>query len=183
VFELNSMTIRKIDKALTILLIMATLLIFIAGGFVYGKSRGQSYEHKKENDTSVSIEGDIFKSPDSCFCNVDTSTPCDSWILDEIGEFKITAYTAGFESTGKYPGDPAFGITASGATVQEDLTIAADWDVLPLNTWVYIEDVGYRFVQDKGGGIKGNCIDLYISNLDQAQEWGVQQKRVWLVHK
>ena len=43
-----------------------------------------------------------------------------------IGEFEITYYTAGAESTGKTPGHPAYGIT-SGTTVKEGQTIAADW--------------------------------------------------------
>jgi len=47
------------------------------------------------------------------------------------GEFEITYYTAGHESTGKNPGDPAYGITKSGTTVKEGQTIAADWTVLP----------------------------------------------------
>ncbi len=43
-----------------------------------------------------------------------------------IGEFEITYYTAGPESTGKYPGHPEYGITASGSMVEEGRTIAAD---------------------------------------------------------
>lgn len=100
-----------------------------------------------------------------------------------IGEFKVTAYTAGYESTGKTPDHPEYGITASGVMVEEGITIAADWDVIPEGTWVYIEDVGYRLVQDTGGAIKGNAIDLYISELGQALDWGVKHKKVWLVDR
>lgn len=98
-----------------------------------------------------------------------------------LGEFEVTAYTAGPESTGKDIGDQDYGITASGVEVVEGETIAADWDVIPAGSWVYIENVGYRLVQDKGGLIKGNKVDLYIPDLGQALEWGVQHKQVWLV--
>lgn len=101
--------------------------------------------------------------------------------LVALGAFKITAYTAGYESTGKRPGDPEYGITFSGAKVQEEHTIAADWDVLPEGTRVYIEDVGIRVVEDKGGAIQGKIIDLYIPNLDDALDWGRQERKVYVI--
>src|SRR5690606_5056518 len=90
-----------------------------------------------------------------------------------LGLFTLTAYTAGPESTGKNPGHPAYGITASGAHVQSGVTIAADPRVIPMGSKVYIENVGTRVVQDTGGAIKGNRIDVYIPNLSQARQFGV----------
>ena len=43
-----------------------------------------------------------------------------------LGRIEITYYTAGPESTGKTPDHPAYGITRSGAVVEEGRTIAAD---------------------------------------------------------
>lgn len=97
------------------------------------------------------------------------------------GVFVITAYTAGEESTGKSPGDPAYGQTASGVMVEEGITIAADWSVLPKGTIVWIEGVGRRVVQDKGGAIKGFKIDLYMPNLDDAKAWGRQKRKVFIL--
>ena len=99
----------------------------------------------------------------------------------DLGVYKITAYTAGYESTGKTPEHPAYGITASGAEVKEGITIAADWDVLPVGSKVYIQDVGFRWVEDRGGAVKGQHIDIYIEDLTQALEWGVQEKAVYLL--
>jgi len=97
------------------------------------------------------------------------------------GVFEITAYTAGPESTGKVPGDPKYGITASGKTVEEGVTIAADWTILPKGTRVYIPGVGEREVQDKGGAIKGNKIDIYMSDLNAAIEWGRRELEVFIL--
>lgn len=97
------------------------------------------------------------------------------------GTFLVTAYTAGFESTGKNPGDPGYGVTATGATVQEGVTIAADWDVLPPGTVVKIEGLpGDYVVQDRGGGVKGNHIDLYIADLEKARQWGKEYREIYV---
>lgn len=91
-----------------------------------------------------------------------------------LGHFTLTAYTAGPESTGKSPGHPAYGITASGKKVQPGVTVAADPNVIPLGSTVYIEGIGQRVVHDTGGAIKGNKIDVYIPDLSEARRFGVK---------
>lgn len=101
-------------------------------------------------------------------------------LFDTLGEeYKITAYTAGYESTGKRPGDKGYGITYSGMAVTEYKTIAADLDVLPLGTKIVIEGINAVFVvEDKGGAVRGKHIDMYVPDLQDAQEWGVQYRRI-----
>ncbi|MEH7386937.1 3D domain-containing protein, partial [Bacillus sp. JJ1521] len=69
-----------------------------------------------------------------------------------------TGYTAGIESTGKDANHPSYGITYSGVKVKRDLysTIAADLNVFPIGTILFIPNYGYGVVADKGGAIKGN---------------------------
>lgn len=87
----------------------------------------------------------------------------------------LTAYTAGYESTGKTPSHPDYGITASGARVKENHTIAVDPDVIPLGTLVYIEGIGIRKAEDTGSAIKGHKIDVYIPDLEEALKFGVKK--------
>lgn len=97
--------------------------------------------------------------------------------------FIISAYTAGKESTGKGPGDPGYRITTSGKEVQEGRTVSADWSVLPAGTVIEIEGLpGIYVVEDTGGAIKGNRLDLYFEKLPDAIKWG-RQKRVVRVVK
>ncbi|RRJ54739.1 DUF348 domain-containing protein [Paenibacillus oralis] len=90
----------------------------------------------------------------------------------KLDEVELTAYTAGFESTGKYPGDPEYGITSSGTTVSEGRTVAVDPTVIPMGWWVYIEGVGYRKAEDTGGAIQGKKIDIYIEDLEKVNNFG-----------
>jgi 3D (Asp-Asp-Asp) domain-containing protein len=87
----------------------------------------------------------------------------------------LTAYTAGFESTGKTPAHPAYGITSSGTKVKANHTIAVDPDVIPMGAFVYIEGIGLRQAEDTGSAIKGARIDVYIPDLKQALEFGVKK--------
>lgn len=95
-----------------------------------------------------------------------------------------TGYTAGTESTGKHPGHPQYGITYSGVRVKRDLysTIAADLNVFPIGTILFIPGYGYGVVADKGGAIKGNTLDLYYETVqDVYKQWGKRQLKVYVV--
>ena len=86
----------------------------------------------------------------------------------------LTAYGPGYESTGKRPGDPDYGITASGTHATEGKTIAVDPRFIPIGSTVYIEGIGYRTAEDVGGAIKGSHIDVFFNNDDVASAFGVK---------
>ena len=49
------------------------------------------------------------------------------------------------------------------------MTVAADWSVYPAGTVIYIENDplggdGYYTVQDKGSGVKGAMIDIFVND-------------------
>ncbi len=99
--------------------------------------------------------------------------------LVSLGEFTITAYCACERCCGKSPDDPLYGITATGTVATEGRTIAADPSVLPYGTVVYIDGQAYT-VEDCGGGIKGQRLDIYFDSHEAALEWGVQEREVWV---
>lgn len=95
-----------------------------------------------------------------------------------------TGYTAGIESTGKTPDHPMYGITYSGVQVKRDLysTIAADLDVYPIGTIMWIEGYGFGVVADKGSAINGNKIDLFYPTVaDVYEKWGKKEVEVSIV--
>lgn len=101
----------------------------------------------------------------------------DEWIEMQV---IATAYTAGPESTGKYPGHPAYGITKSGTRAREGRTIAVDPKVIPLGSQIKIPKLSpYTYIaEDIGGKIKGNRIDIYMENLEDAIQWGVRPLKI-----
>ncbi|WP_340084855.1 3D domain-containing protein [Siminovitchia sp. FSL H7-0308] len=104
------------------------------------------------------------------------------WSKYPVKKVVATGYTAGEESTGKKPGHPSYGITYSGVKVKRDLysTVAADPDIFPMGTILFIPGYGYGVVTDTGSAIKGNKIDLYFETVqDVYKEWG---KRTVDVH-
>lgn len=95
-----------------------------------------------------------------------------------------TGYTAGIESTGKTEEHPEYGITYSGVKVKRDLysTIAADLNVYPIGTIMWIPDYGYGVVADKGSAINGNKIDLYYHTVEDVYaKWGKKTLDVYIV--
>lgn len=99
-------------------------------------------------------------------------------------EVVATGYTAGIESTGKTPDHPEYGITYSGVEVKRDLysTIAADLNIYPLGTIMYIPGYGYGVVADKGSAITGHKIDLYYPTVDDVySEWGKKNVEVYII--
>ncbi len=76
------------------------------------------------------------------------------------------------------------GVTSSGAMARPG-TIAADTSIYPYGTIMHIPGYGYGRVEDTGGAIKGNHIDLYRPNHGFARHWGVRAKqvKVWLPPK
>jgi len=95
--------------------------------------------------------------------------------MESLGEFNISAYCPCEICCGPY----ADGITSSGERAIEGITIAADPNVLPEGSEVYIEGIGHRIVQDTGGAIKGNKLDLFFNSHQDALNFGRQHLEVF----
>lgn len=87
--------------------------------------------------------------------------------------FTVTAYCPCEKCCGAY----ANGYTATGAKATQGVTVAADAAVLPMGTEIELDGHTYT-VQDTGGAIKGNRLDLYFDSHEDALRWGVREKVV-----
>lgn len=68
-----------------------------------------------------------------------------------------------------FSGDPR--ITASGEKIVPGMTVAAGRG-LPFGTNVWIEGIGRRVVQDRGGRITDRHLDIAVGTKEEAVEWG-----------
>ena len=86
-----------------------------------------------------------------------------------------SAYTA--STCGKSPSDSSYGRTASGAMASSWYTVAAG-SGYPMGTIIYIPyfankvNGGWFVVQDRGGAISNNRIDIYMDTLRECQSFG-----------
>ena len=87
------------------------------------------------------------------------------------GVYKVTAYCACMQCCGK-----TNGITASGAKATANHTIAAP-STFAFGTKVVINGITY-VVEDRGGAIQGNRIDIYMDSHQEALQWGVRYVEV-----
>jgi 3D (Asp-Asp-Asp) domain-containing protein len=97
--------------------------------------------------------------------------------------YEVTAYTAGYESTGKTKDDPAYGVTASGKMVKEWHTVACPRS-LKFGTKIYIPYFNQEFTcEDRGSAITEGKLDIYIANLDQALKFGRRNIEIMIIEE
>lgn len=106
---------------------------------------------------------------------------------ESLGEFKLTAYCSCEKCCGKWAlnrpkdengKDIVYGST--GAILVAGTSIAVDPSVIPYGSQVEINGHTYT-AQDTGGAIKGNRIDVYFDNHQDALNFGVQYAEVFLI--
>lgn len=74
-----------------------------------------------------------------------------------VVRMRVTSYTAA--SSGKSPGEPGYGITASGLPAGKGV-VAIDRNVVPFRSQVFVPGYGVAIAGDTGGGVRGRWIDL-----------------------
>jgi 3D (Asp-Asp-Asp) domain-containing protein len=91
-----------------------------------------------------------------------------------LGEFTITHYCACSRCCGK-----SDGVTATGTQATEGRTIAVDPEVIPYGTKVLID--GHEYIaEDCGSAIKGQRIDIYVADHDEALSRGRITREVFI---
>lgn len=96
-----------------------------------------------------------------------------------LGTFTITAYCGCANCCGAYAENRGEVVTgAIGEPLTANYSIAVDPNVIAFNEVVLINGKEYE-AQDTGGAIKGNRIDIYFDNHEDAVNYGVQYIEVF----
>lgn len=70
--------------------------------------------------------------------------------------------------------------TSTGAIATSNHTIAVDPKVIPYGSQIMINGVIYT-AEDRGGGVRGNHIDIFYDTHSQTRQHGTRQQEVFLV--
>jgi len=98
------------------------------------------------------------------------------------GIFNVTFYTEWDD--GKVPEHPTFRIARNGRVPEQFKTIAVDPTVIPVGSLVYIPTL-YNTIfiaEDTGSAIKGNRIDVYVSDVALALSKGITPHPVYIIN-
>lgn len=136
-----------------------------------------TYKVKYKNGQEISreeISSEVIKEPVNKIVQVQTkvitarsSYTRTSGISGQSGVYKVTAYCACMKCCGK-----TNGITASGTHATANRTIATP-STFKFGTKVVINGTTYT-VEDRGGAIQGNRIDIYMNTHAEALAFGVR---------
>jgi 3D (Asp-Asp-Asp) domain-containing protein len=145
------------------------------GECVYAKEESVDLTQNNENKAAVVVleENEPVKKPEP-----------EKTSRVSLGEFKLTAYCScvkccGFWANGRTLDENGNDIVigASGERLYQGVSIAVDPAVIPYDSKVYINGKEY-IAHDCGGAIKGNRIDVYFDNHEDALRFGVQYANV-----
>lgn len=150
----------------------------------YGKNGEKKVTYKVTYQDNVEIlreelSSEVIKEPVDKIVQVQTKSSITSrssysrvsGTSGKSGVYKVTAYCACMQCCGK-----TNGITASGAKATANHTIAAP-RTFAFGTKVVINGTTY-VVEDRGGAIQGNRIDIYMNSHAEALRWGVRYVEV-----
>lgn len=115
----------------------------------------------------IQVKSKIVSSRSSVTTRSSNSTSAES-SSSSVKVYKVTAYC----SCSKCCGSHANGYTSSGTKATAGRTVAAPSN-LAYGTKLNINGKTY-VVEDRGGAIKGNRIDIYVNSHSEALAWGVK---------
>lgn len=176
---------RRIQRRAASIRFLAFVLILLALGVCIGytAARAQNACEPPEPRGVVSQPSPVDDTPQEPAERPaeDHSSVAD---LELIGTFTATAYCPCVKCCGiwsaEHPSRDADYVqrTSSGTIPEEGRTIAADWSVLPEGSEVIIDGHTY-IVEDRGGAVKGNSIDIFFESHEAAVEFGVQEVELY----
>ena len=144
----------------------------------------QVYHLPKETKTKISYIEEAIVKPETNIVKMNTEVAEQESIEERkectsLGEFKLTAYCSCEKCCGIWAYNRPNGVVygAIGEELKEGYSIAVDPNVIPYGTEVIINEKVYK-AQDCGGAIKGNRIDVYFNNHNDALKFGVQYAEV-----
>ena len=147
----------------TMAIVLLLVVGFICGGIEfkeYAKTPTPTTEAPSTTERTITTEANTTEQ---------VTTEEKTLEMEYMGVFNVTAYCPCEQCCGIWATNRPNGIVygASGARLKANHSIAVDPTVIPYGTKVVINQIAY-VAEDCGGAIKGNRIDIYFENHNEA---------------
>ena len=97
-------------------------------------------------------------------------------LYDNCATFKVTHYCGCSKCCGKWSsGNESNCFGSFGTKLSPYYSIAVDTSIIPLGTILYVENGNEYKAEDTGSAIKGNRIDLFTGNHEEALNLGLNE--------
>lgn len=169
----------KISNAILFILFIIDLILFAMWIHNLFNEREIANETEIEVFEPIRVETDCFEvpcpeiTPDDFYSSVEN-------ITQHSAVFKVTHYCGCSKCCGKYSGGSesvAYG--ASGKRLEALVSVAVDPSVIPLGTVLHDAEGRLYRAEDTGGAIKGNRIDLFVGDHQEAINMGVKEIKLY----
>ncbi len=104
----------------------------------------------------------------------------------KVLNMRATAYDLSYESCGKTPDHPQYGVTYTGIKAEYGV-VAVDPNTIPLRSKLYIEAADSSWVYgeavagDIGGMVKGDIVDLFYPDEEFVKKFGIRSVKVYIL--
>lgn len=158
------------------------IVLFLVDCFLFGLWIGTKIEEKEEikqiiveDQEAIHIESTVFEVPCPEVTPVDFYDSCLP-VTSHSAKFTVTHYCGCSKCCGDYSnGSDSIAYGASGKRLEALVSIAVDPSVIPLGTVLHdVEGRLYR-AEDTGSAIKGNRIDLFVGDHQEALNMGIRE--------
>lgn len=169
----------KISNAILFILFIIDLILFAMWIHKLFNEREMSNETEIEAFVPIKVETDCFEvpcpevTPDDFYSSIENVT-------QHSAKFTVTHYCGCSKCCGKYSGGSesvAYG--ASGKRLEALVSVAVDPSVIPLGTVLHDAEGRLYRAEDTGGGIKGNRIDLFVGDHQEALNMGIREIKLY----
>lgn len=170
---------NKISNTILFILFIIDLTLFAMWIHKIFNECEMANETEIEAFEPIRVETDCFEvpcpevTPDDFYSSVEN-------ITQHSAVFKVTHYCGCRKCCGIYSdGSESVAYGASGKRLEALVSVAVDPSVIPLGTVLHDAEGRLYRAEDTGSGIKGNRIDLFVGDHQEALNMGVREMTLY----
>lgn len=168
-----------IINSILIVLFIVDWILFVIWVGERIKEKEEAKQIIVEDQKAIHIESTVFEVPCPEVTPVDFYDSCLP-VTSHSALFTVTHYCGCSKCCGTYScGSESVAYGASGKRLEALVSVAVDPSVIPLGTVLHDAEGRLYRAEDTGSGIKGNRIDLFVGDHQEALKMGVREMEMY----